>query len=554
MLTSKLYGDTDARLAISVDVVGLSYDSATGVVSLADGYAIPTTTKVGQWDDAYSWGDHSTAGYLLSATAATTYAPIANGVTGGDMHDHSGGDGAQIDHGGLGGLADDDHTQYHNTARADAWLAAQKATANGLATLDAGGKIPVDQLPASVMQYKGVWNASTNTPTLADGTGDTGDIYRVSVAGSQDLGSGVLSFEVGDYAIYNGATWEKSDTTDAVASVNGLTGVVVLDTDNINEGETNQYFTDARARAAISNTIAGLDYDSETGVWSLATGYVIPTTTEESNWNTAYGWGDHAGLYDAAGTAASAVSGHESTYNHSLIATAVQQVDGDIHLGTGDRVYFGDSDQASAYFDGTYLVFASASGSPVYISTSLTCVNTKATSGDARCIYGSSTVTTGWSSGVNYGFTSTAFFDGSAGHANARGYGVHGRGYMRGSGTVNILAGVGADVYVYGAGATGTVNVAAAIYAGFMTYGGGATSPVTKACGVYVEDPRIGTTQWAILHSGTAPSKLGGVLQAAGFRSSDGTDGETEDVGPLSLTGGGSVTLHFKNGIFVGST
>jgi hypothetical protein len=27
MLTSKLYGDTDARLAISVDVVGLSYDS-----------------------------------------------------------------------------------------------------------------------------------------------------------------------------------------------------------------------------------------------------------------------------------------------------------------------------------------------------------------------------------------------------------------------------------------------------------------------------------------------------------------------------------------------
>lgn len=40
------------------------------------------------------------------------YAPIANGVTNGNTHDHVGGDGAQIDHGGTGGLADDDHTQY----------------------------------------------------------------------------------------------------------------------------------------------------------------------------------------------------------------------------------------------------------------------------------------------------------------------------------------------------------------------------------------------------------------------------------------------------------
>jgi hypothetical protein len=34
------------------------------------------------------------------------------GVTGGDAHDHSGGDGAQVDHGALGGLSDDDHSQY----------------------------------------------------------------------------------------------------------------------------------------------------------------------------------------------------------------------------------------------------------------------------------------------------------------------------------------------------------------------------------------------------------------------------------------------------------
>ncbi len=41
-----------------------------------------------------------------------SYAPIAKGVTNGDSHDHSGGDGAQVDHGGLAGLSDDDHTIY----------------------------------------------------------------------------------------------------------------------------------------------------------------------------------------------------------------------------------------------------------------------------------------------------------------------------------------------------------------------------------------------------------------------------------------------------------
>ena len=99
-----------------------------------------------------------------------------------------------------------------------------KGVAGGYASLDGGGKVPVSQLPNSIMEYQGVFNASTNTPTLANGTGSPGDVYRVSVAGT------VLSLDlaVGDYVIYNGATWEKSDTTDAVASVAGRTGNVTL--------------------------------------------------------------------------------------------------------------------------------------------------------------------------------------------------------------------------------------------------------------------------------------------------------------------------------------
>jgi hypothetical protein len=47
-------------------------------------------------------------------------------------------------------------------------------------------------------------------------------------------------------------------------------------------------YTDALARAAISETVTGLDYSNTTGVLSLTAGYVIPTTTQETNWGTAY--------------------------------------------------------------------------------------------------------------------------------------------------------------------------------------------------------------------------------------------------------------------------
>jgi hypothetical protein len=48
----------------------------------------------------------------IKAYCDTLYAASGGSVTNGDSHDHSGGDGAQIDHGGLNGLGDDDHTIY----------------------------------------------------------------------------------------------------------------------------------------------------------------------------------------------------------------------------------------------------------------------------------------------------------------------------------------------------------------------------------------------------------------------------------------------------------
>jgi hypothetical protein len=142
----------------------------------------------------------------------------------------------------------------------------EKAVALGVATLDAGGTVPLSQIPASIqggVSYQGTWNASTNTPTLTNGVGTKGYYYVVSVAGNTNL-DGITSWNVGDWAIFNGTVWQKVDNTDAVTSVNGYTGTVVLTTTDVAEG-TNQYFTTARARTSVSAG-TGISYDNVTGV------------------------------------------------------------------------------------------------------------------------------------------------------------------------------------------------------------------------------------------------------------------------------------------------
>lgn len=131
---------------------------------------------------------------------------------------------------------------------ATAIQSSEKGSALGVATLDAGGKVPASQLPNSVMEYLGTWAASTNTPTLANGTGNAGDVYIASDSGTVDFGAGNISFAAGDWVIYDGSQWQKSVNSNAVASVNGFTGIVVLDTADISEDPSNLYFTETRVR------------------------------------------------------------------------------------------------------------------------------------------------------------------------------------------------------------------------------------------------------------------------------------------------------------------
>lgn len=64
----------------------------------------------------------------------------------------------------------------------------------------------------SALTLKGVWDASTNTPVLADGVGTNGDMYLVNVAGATVL-DGHTDWKVGDFAVFIGeqSLWEKLD-------------------------------------------------------------------------------------------------------------------------------------------------------------------------------------------------------------------------------------------------------------------------------------------------------------------------------------------------------
>lgn len=97
----------------------------------------------------------------------------------------------------------------------------------------------VNQIPTT-FRLQGNWNASTNTPTLASGVNPIDPLdypmYIVTVAGTTTL-DGFTNWEVGDKAYFANGQWYKADNVDPAS------------TDQVTEGATNLYFTEARVLA-----------------------------------------------------------------------------------------------------------------------------------------------------------------------------------------------------------------------------------------------------------------------------------------------------------------
>lgn len=79
----------------------------------------------------------------------------------------------------------------------------------------------LSQLTGGV-NYQGTWDASANSPALASGVGTKGWYYKVTTAGTTAI-DGNSDWNVNDWIIFNGTTWDKVDNSeeDATTSLKG---------------------------------------------------------------------------------------------------------------------------------------------------------------------------------------------------------------------------------------------------------------------------------------------------------------------------------------------
>lgn len=127
------------------------------------------------------------------------------------------------------------------------------------------------------LNYKGTWNASTNTPALASGVGTKGDYYVVSVSGSTAL-DGISNWGVGDWAVFNGSAWQRveggADLNGVNLSVSGtssLGGDATLVSGNLVVGTAGKgvdFSADAHAAGMTSELLD----DYEEGTWTPGPG------------------------------------------------------------------------------------------------------------------------------------------------------------------------------------------------------------------------------------------------------------------------------------------
>lgn len=318
------YTDARARASLSVSVPGLAYDAPTGVLSLVPGYGIPRSASTTAWQDFYetpssrisagmnlSWDGAtlnglsdaairslfsasgplsydsasgafsiSTAGnwsgtfdgqegswYLANSFSTTSAAYYLSTVDTGSFFSTSSLDywesnqnprtADDFSDNSADDLAEGSSNFYFTDERADARIAAATSTLRGMVSAGTG---------LSYDAASGVFalNASGDWPGTFDGREGTYYLDRANHTGTQ-LAQTISNFVPAVAGVIAGTT------TDALA-----------------EGSVNRYYTDARARSAISSTATGLTYTSSTGVLSLTSGYVIPLIASTTAWQAFY--------------------------------------------------------------------------------------------------------------------------------------------------------------------------------------------------------------------------------------------------------------------------
>ena len=194
----------------STELTGFAALSTTGLIKrLGDNQYETITDNSNDWNTAFGWGNHASAGYLTEATANQNYqaadadlSAIAalNGNNG--FLKKTGTNTWGIDS-NIYALVDHNHNDlYYSKAQIDTSLAGYVPTStlgqpNGVATLDSAGQIPTNFLPGfinDVLEYASVSNfPTTGQAGVIYVAIDTHYIYRWSGTGYVLLGGGTAA-------------------------------------------------------------------------------------------------------------------------------------------------------------------------------------------------------------------------------------------------------------------------------------------------------------------------------------------------------------------------
>ena len=119
-------------------------------------------------------------------------------------------------------------------------------------TITINGSGVIAATGAGAVVYKGTWNASSNTPTLANGVGTAGWQYAVSVSGTTNFGAGAITFTVGDLVLYSGTVWQQI-AAGGIAAAGTLTGTTLAS----NVVTSSLTTVGTLANLTVTNTITG---------------------------------------------------------------------------------------------------------------------------------------------------------------------------------------------------------------------------------------------------------------------------------------------------------
>jgi hypothetical protein len=289
-----------------------NYDTAYGWGDHSSvGYLVATAQDKTNWDTAYGWGNHALSGYLTSYTETDPVfaASPASDILSGDITNwntaYGWGDHAAVGYltsVSVSDLSDVDLSTPPTDGQVLKWEAASSSwkPSNDLISGEGGGitlsdlSVTTNAAGSPALSYNDTTGVFTYTPPDLSGylTAETDPVFAASAA-STILGTNISNWDVaygwGNHAI-EGYIQDSDFTANGFMKRTG-SGTYVVDT-----------------------------------VFSASEAASI-TSTDTSNWDTAYGWGDHSAVgyltsVDLGGlsnvTLTSPSNGQVLTYNGSV--------------------------------------------------------------------------------------------------------------------------------------------------------------------------------------------------------------------------------------------